>query len=254
MRREISVDGSVNLRDFGGYSTADGGRVRRGRLYRSGSLAHLTSQGRRDFLDLGVALICDLRRPEEVEEEPTPLSVEQPRRLHLPIDPGNAVAMRSEFSSKDFNLTERIAFMKNLMASLVRNHADDYAVMFEELLLLEEGTFLVHCTAGKDRTGVACALILHALGVSQVKVTEDYLLTNATIDFDGYLFPLLARKYGLEADDTEAAMAIAGVRAEYLQAVYDAIHDEFESLDQYLEQAVGLDPDKRAELRRRYVV
>ncbi len=253
MQRAISVDGAVNLRDLGGYPTADGGRVRPGRLYRSGSLVHLTALGRREFHGLGIALICDLRRPEELQEEPTPLPVDHPQRLHIPIDPGSAVAVRSELIGDDLDLTERIAFMNSLMAALVREHAQDYAAMFEALLRLEEGGFLVHCTAGKDRTGVACALILHALGVDQAMVVEDYLLTNAALDVDGYILPLLARKYGLDADDRETALAIAGVRAEYLHAAYDAMHEEFDGVDHYIERAIGLDGSKRDALRQRFV-
>jgi protein-tyrosine phosphatase len=249
--RKIALPGAVNLRDFGGYQTADERLVQRGRLFRSGSLAHLTGEGQRAFADLGVALICDLRCPDEQSDEPTPFPPHAPRRLEIPIDPGSAVAMRAQLRETTVALQARIDFMVGINRELARDHADDYARMFEGLLELEEGAFLVHCAAGKDRTGFACALILHALGVPEQTVLEDYLLTNQVMDFDGYMVPRLLARYGASTPDRDAVMALAGVRPEYLRAAYAAIEAEFENVEHYVEKAVGLDAAARELLRRR---
>jgi protein-tyrosine phosphatase len=252
--RKIDLPGAVNLRDFGGYETADARVVQRGRLFRSGSLAHLTEEAQRTFADLGVALICDLRRPEEQSDEPTPFPLHAPRRLEIPIDPGSAVAMRAQLRQAAVALQERIDFMVGINRELARDHADDYARMFEALLELDTGGFLVHCAAGKDRTGFACALILHALGVPEQTVLEDYLLTNDAMDFEGYMIPRLLARYGADAiPDREAVMALAGVRPEYLRAAYEAIEAEFENVEHYVESAVGLDAAAREILRRRFL-
>ena len=96
--RVQAVEGSVNFRDFGGYTTEDGTPVKAGLLYRCGTLAYLTDQGRQQLLDLGIELICDLRRPDEKTTEPTPFA-DHPQRLEIPIDPGSAVVMRQKISS-----------------------------------------------------------------------------------------------------------------------------------------------------------
>jgi protein-tyrosine phosphatase len=252
--RTIALEGAVNLRDFGGYATEDGRTVRRGRLFRSGSLAHLTDQAQQAFHELGVELICDLRRPDEKHEEPTPFPLHRPRRLEIPIDPGSAIVMREQLTQAELDLKARIDFMVAINRDLARDHAEDYARMFEALLEMDEGAFLVHCSAGKDRTGFACALILHTLGVPEQTVLEDYLLTNQAMDFEGYILPRLTARYGHRpTPDREAVMALAGVRPEYLRAAYQAIEDEFEGVEHYIERAVGLDARAREHLRARLV-
>jgi len=252
--QSIAIDGAVNLRDLGGYLTESGAAVKPGLLLRSGSLAHLTEAGRQAFAELGVSLICDLRRGEERDEEPTALPEGAPARLEIPIDPGSAVALRERMGSVSMDLEERVAFMTAVTAELIRDHAEDYARMFQAILDMPEGAFLVHCSAGKDRTGVACALILHALGVSEETVFADYLLTNQTMDFEGYILPRLAARWeGSELPPRESIMALAGVREEYLRAAYDEIHASFDDVEHYIEAAVGLNAAARRDLQQRYL-
>lgn len=252
--QSISIDGAVNLRDLGGYQTEQGHSVRRGMLLRSGTLAYLSEGGRESFADLGVALICDLRRAVERDEEPTPDLPGTPQRLEIPIDPGSAIVMRERLGAENLSLEDRVRFMSEITAELIRDHADDYASMFEGLLNMEDGAFLVHCSAGKDRTGIACALILHALGVPEETVIADYLLTNQTIDYEGFVLPRLVQRYeSAQLPDRELVMALAGVREEYVRAAYQAIHDSFADVEHYIEAAVGLDALAREELRQRYL-
>jgi protein-tyrosine phosphatase len=251
--RTVALEGAVNLRDFGGYATADGRAVRRGQLFRSGTLAHLSEEAQRDFEALGVRLICDLRRPEEQAEEPTPFAAQTLRRLDIPIDPGSAIALRRELVAEQLDLKRRIDFMVAINRELARDHAEDYARMFEALLELDDGAFLVHCSAGKDRTGFACALILHALGVPEDTVLEDYLLTNDHLDFEGFVLRLAGRFEPNGIPGRDSVMALAGVRPEYLKAAYEAIESEFENVEYYIERAVGLDAAARDTLRSRYL-
>lgn len=253
--RAIALPGAVNLRDFGGYTTTEGRRVQSRRLYRSGHMASLTDAGKQSFQELQVDTICDLRRPEERNHEPTPFPPHAPRRVEIPIDPGSAIEMRAELDRSDVPLEKRIAFMVEINRDLARHHKADYARMFEALLDVEQGGFLIHCAAGKDRTGFGCALILHALGVSEQVVLEDYLLTNQVMDFEGYILPRMRARFGEDAEfDHEAVMALAGVRPEYLRAAYETIAEEFDDVEYYLERAVGLDQRARATLQQRFLV
>ncbi len=253
--RILRFEGAVNLRDFGGYATEDGGRVSSGRLFRCGTLADLTEVGKRAFAELDVKLICDLRRGDEKSAEPTPELAGAPGRLEIPIDPGSAVVMRERLNAGGLTLKERIDFMVGINRDLANNHTEDYARMFERLLELDSGGFLVHCSAGKDRTGFACALILHALGVSEATVLEDYLLTNEAMDYEGYVLKRIRSRLWADLEaDRESTMALFGVRPEYLRSAYDAIAAEFEGVEHYIEQAIGLDRAARERLQSRYLI
>ena len=142
--QSIAVDGAVNLRDLGGYRTPAGRAVKRRRLLRSGSLAHLTESGLEEFSQLGVGLICDLRRAEERQEEPTPLPHGAPHRLEIPIDPGSAVALRERMGLASLDLQERVEFMTAVTAELIRDHAEDYARMFQGLLDMNQLHHNIH--------------------------------------------------------------------------------------------------------------
>lgn len=253
MTRILDVDGAVNLRDIGGYQSVGGGTVKFGSLYRSGMLAHLTDEGKAQFADLDVKLICDLRREDEKAEDPTVLDPVEFPRLELPIDPGSAIEMRKRLAA-GLSADERAEYMTALTAELPIDHAESYATMFDALLGLDEGGFLVHCSAGKDRTGVAIALILHSLGVPKATVLNDYLFTNEAIDYEGFVLPRLARRYEPDAvHDKEAIMAIAGVRAQYLEAAYLSIEQAFDDVEAYLHGALKLTPAHLAGLRKRYL-
>ena len=253
--RVLVVDGAVNLRDFGGYPTQDGRTVVRQQLFRSGTLHYLTPRGTEEFGGLNVALICDLRRADEKEREPTQLPHE---RVEIPIDPGSATRMRDRMHDGELDFDERVHFMTEMSRELTRDHSSEYENMFASLLghhgIRDGGGFLVHCSVGKDRTGVAVALILHALGVSEEVIFKDYLFTNEAVDYEGFIKPILVDPYEPDADvSKELVMTIAGVREEYLRAAYDAMHELHESVEVYLRESIGLTNTDLNELKLRYL-
>lgn len=251
--RIIAIPGAVNLRDFGGYPGHHQRSIHRGKLFRSGAMDRLGEDGIAQFNALGIQTICDLRRPEEREQEPTPEGI-RAERVEIPMDPGSAIAMRAALANEDLDARARIDFMVAINHELATNHQDDYARLFEALLETEDGGFLVHCAAGKDRTGFAAALILHALGVDESVILSDYLFTNMAIDLEGHVLPRMRRYYGdRPLPELEAIMAIAGVRPEYLQAAYGAIAADFASVERYLEDALGLNQARRHRLGQRYL-
>ena len=253
MQRVIELEGGVNFRDFGGYPTTHGGRVVTGSLFRSGMMAKLTDDDRARVNDLEIAVICDLRRPDERDNEPTALPDDAPERVLIPMDPGSGIALRAALKKNTASVSDRVEFMIGINRELAADHIDDYRRMFEVLLESRAGGFLVHCSAGKDRTGFAAAIIQAALGVPLEHIERDYLFTNEAIDFENFILPRLRARYGHRAATLEEAKAVSGVRVEYIQAALQTVDETFGSIDGYLRDAMHLDDASFDELRGRYV-
>jgi protein-tyrosine phosphatase len=250
--RLLPLEGGVNFRDLGGYSTSDGRKVRRGVLFRSGSMGALTAADYEYLEKLNVSVIADFRSTDERAREPTkwPVGDGSPRRLERDYDlelgeifavmqgAPSAAGARAAFSS----------FYKRLPLQF----AVQYRQMFDEILA-GNTPLVFNCSAGKDRTGIAAALLLTTLGVPREVVTEDYLLSNryykpksappSTNDPTAQMFSRLP---------PEVVKVFMGVEAEYLDAAFEAMTSGYGSVDAYLEQAIGLDAADRDKLRATY--
>jgi protein-tyrosine phosphatase len=124
--------------------------------------------------------------------------------------------------------------------------------MFSEILAAPDARFLVHCAAGKDRTGFAAAIILLALGVPREVVMRDYLLTARYFQPEREL-DRLRQKYQLEHMVAEAILPMLEVHEDYLGIALQHIDENYGSVEEYLEQALGVGPAELAELRGRYL-
>ncbi|MGE0385493.1 MAG: tyrosine-protein phosphatase [Gammaproteobacteria bacterium] len=249
MERILKLPGAVNLRDFGGYAAADGRRVRRGRLFRSGTLAHLSGDAQEALLEMGIEVICDLRRQNELDHEPTPFPDHRPRRVHLPIEAGNSQALREQMHRVRTDPGQVVAFMTALNRELARDCAAQFGQMVQALLEAGDAAFLVHCSAGKDRTGFGAALILSLLGVPRETVVEDFLLSNTAIDFENRAWPQLAKIW--PDLDKEVARGLSAVHRVYIDAALDEIDTRFGSFERYARLGLGLDEAAHARLRDR---
>jgi protein-tyrosine phosphatase len=253
MERVVDLTGAVNFRDFGGYAAADGATVRRGLLFRCGQLASLSQEALAQFAELGIDVICDLRRPDEREVDPTPVPHHVSRRVEIPMDPGSATQLRDSLRAGYVDVSQRVDFMRTITRELARDHVEGYSSMFAALLEHAPGGFLVHCTAGKDRTGVGVALILLALGVPRETVIHDYMLTNEVMDFEAFILPRIRQNLGHDNIDVEGARVLSGVREEYIVAALDEMESACGSLEAYLERAIGLTRRDVDALRTHYL-
>lgn len=243
--RILPLECGFNFRDFGGYAAADGRRVKTGMLYRSGVMAFVEDGGRDRLASLGLATICDLRSSKERKYRPTRwhegLSVELWSRdygetsadLAAAIERGNVdgVAMRAMM----YDLYEEIAY----------DHAPSFRAMFE-LLLSDRVPLLVNCSAGKDRTGTAVALVLTALGVPRETILADYVLT-ARADFE-FLLTVTRRKLSAKLTP-EASTSLFAADPEYLNTMLNTVEKRSGSIEAYLESELGVDAAGLARLR-----
>jgi protein-tyrosine phosphatase len=257
--RLVPFDRILNFRDFGGWETADGARVARGKLYRSASFHDATDADIDKLNAMDLRFLVDLRRAEERAHEPSRWSSESCRVIFSdegagggPTLPPHLVALlQSDLSPQA---------TRNYMTSLYREIPYDprlirlYRDWFAELG--EGGAGIIHCAAGKDRTGIGCALTLLALGVGEDAVFADYEFTNQAVDLERRMPRIqermeerLSRKL-----DPEALRPMLGVELGYLHAALDEINARSGSVEKYLHDVLGVSDVERTQLRQRVVV
>ena len=240
--RHLSLAGASNFRDLGGYPAGDGRTVRWRQIFRSNHLGHLTDDDIAVVRGLGVRSAFDFRGAEERNSAlcgMTDITVHS-----LPVEPTVVAALRA-IAARGTPLSTADAndVMRDSYRSYVQVNTPRFRSLFEHLLE-DSAPLVIHCTAGKDRTGFACALILHALGVSDDVIWEDYLLTNRFYRRDPAA--------GGDLPD-EVRQAIGTVQLSFLAAAFEAIDADYGNLETYLRDGLGLGAAEHAALRTRYL-
>jgi protein-tyrosine phosphatase len=239
------LDGVPNFRDLGGLPVA-GGRLATGRVYRSEALTCVTASGTAVLDDIGVRLVCDLRTPDERAKEP--INWRDPTPHLLTADAG--VDLRGNDSGEiaavctDATGGEARAFMMRMYADMHRLYEELLATIFTAILDDARLPLLVHCTAGKDRTGFVVSMLLAALGADYRVIEDDYLLTDRFYGADRLVAVLQQRmRDGLPQPVVRAFC----VDPDYLRHCFSVIEAEHGSIEAYLAH-VGLDPARRRQL------
>jgi protein-tyrosine phosphatase len=182
--RTLPLEGGRNFRDLGGYPTEDGRTVRWGQLYRSGALSELTPADYRHLAGLGIATICDFRANGERTSEPTLWPGANAPVIHARDYEMGTPHVRAALKNPDRTVELMKAAMMSFYADLPYDHMESYRRMFGELVA-GRVPLVFNCSAGKDRTGVAAALILSVLGVARETILADYSLSEQLVDYDG---------------------------------------------------------------------
>ncbi len=244
-----------NFRDLGGYETTDGRVVRWDRLYRTGDLSKLTRSDLKYLSQFDIKLVCDFRSDRERVASPDRTIDEAPEILDLPIDQKGVdpQELRTKIRTGGLVALGVEKMMQDAYRAFVTHYSKEWAAMFQRLVREESLPTVVHCTAGKDRTGYASALVLFALGVSEETIFEDYLSTNY---YQQNFFRFVLRwvpLYSFFRTDPADLLPLLEARSEYLQAALDEIAVRYGSVDAYLEQALGLDSEMRAKLEHHFL-
>jgi protein tyrosine/serine phosphatase len=248
-------DAIDNVRDYGAYGTSAGRKIKPMVLFRSANHARATpdDQGRLAHFDLGA--IIDLRRPSERRKQSS-------RRPHgftgvvveSDHDDGQEAPHMTFLKTSDLTEESGRRFMTDTYAKMVLDpaHIDLFSRYFA-VLADQDRAVLIHCAAGKDRTGVLAALTHSLMGVHRDDLLEDYLLTNKAVDLERRA-PSIAKQLsemsGRSASHA-AVVAFIGVEEAFLKAAYAAINAGFGSLDAYFEQALGVTRECRAHIEAR---
>jgi protein tyrosine/serine phosphatase len=243
------LSGVQNFRDFGGYR-AQHGPIRTGRLFRSAHLAGATEADLQQLQGLNLCLVVDLRRPAERTRDVTRLPAEF-GGLVMDTDAGLAAhAPHLAFADKDVQPAVALEVMQDFYRKAPFDAATtELGRRYFPALAEAEGAVLVHCAAGKDRTGLLVALTHAALGVHRDDIFADYLLTNAVMRLDARLPELtrtMTQLYGREIPEA-VVRAFLRVEEAYLAAAFAAIGEAFGGPERYLVEHLNLTP---ATLRR----
>lgn len=259
------LPGTINFRDLGGYTTADGGHIKTGRLFRSGHLAYAEAESQVHIAALNIELVCDFRSDAEREEHPNHYADgHSPFLKPLPIWPiktpgvDNTVA---RLLQGEIDLATALSDQTAAYREFVREQSAQFAGMFNAILEREYPGVLLHCSAGKDRTGIASALLLTALDVSFDDVRHDYLMSKDGHGAIAQTQFYVDKYWGAYKDafGTEPACSQADVHQLFsvqpikIDAAFDEMKKMSSSADGYLSDVLGLTRDRRDTLKRRYI-
>jgi protein-tyrosine phosphatase len=253
------INGFINFRDLGGYKTQDGKIIKYNKIYRSGNLAKLSLKNYDYLKKIGIKAICDLRTAQEQKIAPTKLPKNSSIRIiHIPVK--TLYYYKFNHIQKAFALF--IGKMKKVdIIETFRLMYQDFAVgckselltIFNLLLFPENTPIIIHCTAGKDRTGFVCALLLHALGISQQDVYLDYQKSDIYLQEFKEKTLKRSRFFRLFGVSEDKVSLFYETKREYLDTAYNILVQLYESVDKYIEKEIGVTPYHLKKLRQRFL-
>ena len=254
--RVLRLTGVHNFRDYGGYRTGEGGTVKTGVLYRSGEHGKATDADLAAIDALNLRHVIDLRGNSERRANPCRRGPDF-RAEVLYFDGETAgLAPHVEAAKDAMNAEAAHAAMERLYAQLpTREKLNWILKRYFDALAKGDGASVVHCLAGKDRTGMAVDLLHHILGVHPDDAMADYLLTNTAGDMDARVAAgakAVRAKYG-DVDD-ETIRVLMGVDARYLVAARRSVIEAFGTIDAFLEKVLDVDAERREALRKHLIV
>jgi protein-tyrosine phosphatase len=244
--RLVRMQGAVNFRDAGGYKTTDGREVVRGKVFRSADISKLTDLDLQMLAEKHIHTVIDFRGIKE--------SAAAPDRLL----PGTDYTL-SPAGSDNLPDMKRIAalikqggFLQKMYGdSSIQYYGQRYKPLFQKLLLLPDtAALLYHCTGGRDRTGMASALFLYALGVPQETIEQDFTASNVYLQsMHSHLYNTMAQGFGISLEEVKKEMEL---RPELIQSFFHAITKQYGSVENFMSQELGLGKKERATLRKKY--
>ena len=262
MSKLLTFDCLANIRDLGGMPTAGGRRIRPGKLIRSGHLEKLSAADREQLSGL-LSLVVDLRTEEERTRQPDQ-SLPGVENRHLPILNTLTGGITRE-EEADASVTSDLLLdpeaAKAYMCKTYRDLAgsafttSQYAAFVRLLLKEREKAVLWHCTAGKDRAGIAALIVEEILGVPREEIIADYLRTNEYLAKDvRYLIGFVKQQTGTESPlADESLQYLFGAEEEYLAAYYETIEGKYGNYGTFLRKGLGLREEEIAQLKAIYL-
>jgi protein-tyrosine phosphatase len=253
--RVLPLEGGRNFRDLGGYRAADGRQVRWGLVYRSGTMTNLSDSDYQLLGSLGIRVICDFRTNEERDREPTEWQAISKQVDYRSRDYAAESRLREVFTQSAVSATAMRDAMMRVYEEIPYDYAESYRTMFKSLAA-GEAPLAFNCSAGKDRTGVAAALLLTMLGVPRETVIEDYSLSEKVVDYEAQ-YARTPRTPDTKPNPWAFIEKLpADVRApllrsepDYIRAALARIEEREGSVDRYFEKVLGITKTEQESIR-----
>jgi len=235
----IDLEGAMNCRDIGGYPTSQGRRIRTNAMFRSDRLSHLTQDDLEELASYGIRTVVDFRTQAEANRDVSRLW--STVTTHVPLPIGDEIAQQQEFTDRvrSGEITSvSVTDVADSYIEMLSNTGHQFINFLELAADVDSWPLLFHCTAGKDRTGIAAALILELCGVERELLLDDYELTNALRSDRriAQLRPSL-EKAGADIEAIRPALSAPRQAMEQTLAYFDAEHG---GVEQFLLTRLGM--------------
>lgn len=253
----LPLEGAINFRDIGGYSTSTGKKVLTDKIFRSAEISTLTDKDLNQLKDLHITSVIDFRGTDEAKQAPDKL----PKGAQYYLCPAGsenvANGNHGDFLEKIKN-NDNSFLMDFYGEKGVQYFGDRYRLMFDKLLNNSNNeALLYHCTAGRDRTGMATALIYYILQVPMKTIEEDYVSSNVFLkekkkvgaDNSEHMYASMIKATGLSKEVLEERMAL---KPEYIRAFFSAINSKYGSVENFLKKEMNISSNDIIKLRQKY--
>jgi protein-tyrosine phosphatase len=246
--RQVPLEGQANFRDIGGYKTTDGKTVRRGVIYRSGELPHLTDADVARLAELNVKTVVNFLNDAEIQRHGPDRLPRGVQTIRHPIDTDDGMAVHLIDARKTGDFTKVPATINpEIHSILVGQAAEQYAALFRLIADEKNRPLVFHCSHGIHRTGTATAILLWSLGVPWETVREDYLLSNEARKEEvqkrrNQLRKVAAKHQGAKPEDVDMTNidAFYILQGHYIDATRDEILKTYGSAGNYLRKGLKL--------------
>ena len=254
--RVYNFDAIFNFRDFGNYPTRDGRHVRSGQLFRAANFHRASDADLNQLSDLEIGLRVDLRHAGERDRQPNKWPDPSPTAFLDYQDSGGKV---EDLAPHEMFVKEKLYEAEHAREYMQASYAarpDDpnYQAIFSKTLRYmanDGGSLVIHCAAGKDRTGTLAAIILGALNVNAQTVMEDYMLTLSAVNIEAFLEPaamMMEKRHG-RAYSPDIIRPMFGVEPSYLEQSLQTIGD----MDRYIAETLGISETERNMIAKNYL-
>jgi protein-tyrosine phosphatase len=248
VKRLVPVKGAVNFRDVGGYKTINGTQVVWGKIYRSAAINRLTDADVTLLDKKGIHTVVDFRGVSESTAAPDRL----PKNTDYTLCPAGSDSLPSAAQMTALLKSDHGDFLLDFYGqAAVQYSGDRFRPLFVKLLTLDDNESLMyHCTGGRDRTGMATALLLYTLQVPMETIEADYVASNVYLkSFNKQTLAGLSKMSGLTEAQVGEKMSL---KPEYLRVFFSSLKEEYGSIENFLQSEMGVGPREVTLLRTKY--
>lgn len=261
--QSIKLKKVMNIRDLGGMETADGKRIKRGLLIRSGRLYHLPDSTKQSLSDMGITTVVDLRIPAECKDHPDTF-IDGSRYVWIPVlctptaGMTHEKSMRLTVKNQSYRIKHEFGTADNYMIQVYRSiifsdESQAALARFLRLVINEPGCILWHCASGKDRAGICAMLVEALLGVDENDIVKDYIASGKNLRKRYFLTKLALALAPISIRFKKVLFGLMRTKRTYLETVIQDIKTQCGSIIEYCKTHLGITNSDILLLKEKYL-